>query len=757
MKLLNLILCLFLCTSAFTQNFTIKGKIFDNETGTPLVGATILAQGTGEVSDLDGVFAIELNGPQTVEFSYVGYEGIKRTFDRSDDQVVVNLLPAQNVLDQATVTGSRFEQKLSEATVSIDIIPTKLIENTNTIEISDVLVKVPGVQILDGTANIRGGSGFAFGAGARVLLLLNDMPILSPDRGFPDWADIPVENVSQVEVLKGASSALYGSAAMNGIINVRTKYATAKPQTDFSISGRLYDKYDRSEIVHPDGLAGDVFLSASHRSKITKDWDLVLHGAYINENEVPDTTSSQRGRIGFSSRYRISDRLTIGLNSQINLTDNTSFFIWSNKDDGILFPLAGTISSSKNTRFILDPTVTYFDKSNAKHKFQSRYYYLNNRNNNNQSSASRNIYSEYQYQRDLESLDAKLTLGLVNQYLNTDSELFQDVKFTSYNFGGYFQADKKIGTNLDISAGARYEYNTLNVPNGFAIDNVPVNTDELNDGDVIGKVGISYRPTTYTSFRGSFGQAYRFPTIVERFISTTFGAFQIFSNPELRPENGWTSEIGVKQGFNLLGFKGFLDFALFRQEYQNMMEFTFVSIDGAFGFQSQNISDTEINGLELSVAGQVKFDKSQLNLFGGYTYINPEYKNLESNFSLNSSLSTSPDSTQNVLKYRNRHMFKLDVEYVKDKFRMGLASNIASEMINIDKAFEQFGDFVGQIGDYRQQFGSNFMVLDARASYQFEAFKLSLLLNNFLNEEYTVRPAELMPPRSIALRFDMTL
>ena len=64
---------------------------------------------------------------------------------------------------------------------------------------------------MDGQANIRGGSGYSYGAGSRVMLLMDDLPILTGDVNEVKWNYLPVEIIGQVEVIKGASSALYGS------------------------------------------------------------------------------------------------------------------------------------------------------------------------------------------------------------------------------------------------------------------------------------------------------------------------------------------------------------------------------------------------------------------------------------------------------------------------------------------------------------------------------------------------------------------
>ena len=89
---------------------------------------------------------------------------------------------------------------------------------------ADVVGRTPGVTVIDGQANIRGGSGYAYGVGSRVMLLVDNMPLIRGDWGDINWNFVPLENAEQVEVVKGAASVLYGSAALNGVINVRTAW-----------------------------------------------------------------------------------------------------------------------------------------------------------------------------------------------------------------------------------------------------------------------------------------------------------------------------------------------------------------------------------------------------------------------------------------------------------------------------------------------------------------------------------------------------
>ena len=100
--------------------------------------------------------------------------------------------------------------------------------------------------------------------------MIDDMPFLSGDRGTVEWDMIPMENISQIEVIKGASSALFGSSALNGVINIRTEYPKNKPKTEVSIFQGFYDKAKRESLNwwgdSPQYLA--VFLLVTLSTKI---------------------------------------------------------------------------------------------------------------------------------------------------------------------------------------------------------------------------------------------------------------------------------------------------------------------------------------------------------------------------------------------------------------------------------------------------------------------------------------------------------
>jgi iron complex outermembrane receptor protein len=143
------------------------------------------------------------------------------------------------------VSASKFKQKIEEVTVSMDVIGSKFIESKNCITLSDVIRNVPSIQLIDGQLNIRSGSGWSYGTGSRVLVMVDEMPILSADQGEVDFNLIPIETIEQIEVIKGAASALYGSSALNGIINIKTKTPSLKPNTTISSFIGFWDQSER--------------------------------------------------------------------------------------------------------------------------------------------------------------------------------------------------------------------------------------------------------------------------------------------------------------------------------------------------------------------------------------------------------------------------------------------------------------------------------------------------------------------------------
>lgn len=735
--------------------------VVDNENNFELVGVSIIADNTSFAqSDATGKFTLELTpGRHTIKATYVGYNTFTDTITINAETTAVfkiRMVPLAKELKMVVVSASKFERNISEETVSINILKPSLIQNTNSITMDEAVNRVPGVNIIDGQANIRGGSGYSYGAGSRVLVLVDDLPQLTADAGDVKWEFLPVENLEQVEIIKGAASTLYGSSALNGVINIRTSYPTSVPQTQISFYQGIYQNPRRKELIWWDNrqpsFSGGYF---THSRKIGQ-LDLVVGGNVFNQDSYQQESFQKRGRINANLRYRFKkiDGLSVGLNTNFLYAHTGTFFIWENDSAGGYRPFGGTdsattsITRNKYYRFNVDPYITYVKKDGSRHSLRTRLFETNNMTNQvNQDSKSRLWYAEYQYQH-IFKFGLRATTGLMSNYSQIFSTMYGD--HDGANQAAYLQLDYKL-KQLTLMGGVRYER--------YRID-----TFKANSGPVF-RAGMNYAVAKATHFRASFGQGYRFPTVAEKFVQTNIGALFVYPNPELEPEQGWSVEVGAQQGFKVSNWMGYVDLALFRQELNNFMEFSFgqwgnPATDPQFGlgFKSVNLDRAQITGLEATIFGQGTLFGCPVNLLAGYTFINPidinEANRIDSLLGKNPLL-TQPeiDSLNNlrILKYRYTTTIKLDADVTWKILTAGVNIRYNSFMVNIDR----FLNFIEGIEDYRKINNNGDLVIDARLGFNVNKnTRIAMVVKNVMNREYTVRPAMIEGPRNFTIQIN---
>ncbi len=722
----------------------VSGTVRDASTGETLIGVNVIADSTTGVStDINGHYSIRLAaGDYQFTFRYVGYEAEKRKVEVLPDKEVrldVEMEPASIDLKTVVVSAGKFEQKLSDVSVSMEIIQPDFIENTNTVNIESVVSKMPGVDVLGDQPSIRGGSGYSYGAGSRVLVLVDDLPILTADVGEVKWNFLPVENIDQIEILKGASSALYGSSALDGVINIRTAWPGFEPETKVTVFGGLYAKPKRKETAwwwESLPLFGGASVSDSRKLGQV---DLVTGVNLYSDQGYREENYEKRARANLKFRYRAKKLkgFSCGLSTNIQWQKSSDFFIWQNADSGAFLQNPAGITPTRGFRFNADPWADYFDKRNGRHTLHTRFYHVDNRfaENPGKDNGSDMYYGEYRYHKTFKT-KLNWTIGMMGLYGVTNANLYGD--HVNSNFALFTQLDYSFLKRVTASLGLRWE--------SYSLDN----TDK--ESAPVMRAGLNWQVADYTFLRASFGQGYRYPSIAEKYTATSLGSLNIFPNPGLKPESGWSAEVGVKQGFKLGNWKGFADLAAFWTEYKDMIEYTFgIWIEDStqiptlddLGFKALNTGYARINGFELDITGTGAFGKYPVTFFAGYTYMNP--------------IDLSSDTLENnILKYRYRHSVKGDIQVNINKMAFGVNFLCNSFMERIDEAFEE--EILGQeifpgLKDYREENDKGHFVLNLRMSYQIlDILKLSLLFNNILNTEYMGRPGDIQPPMNFVLQ-----
>ena len=802
MKIKKIYLLVFLITFFFSANSqTVIGTIVDKN-NSPLIGVNVYSKsGKGVTTDLNGAFRLDLEeGLSKINFSYIGYETLTKEYSleiNKTKNVKIVLNEVSKKLDVVVISAGKFEQRIEETTVSMEVIKPQMIENKNTTEIQTAMEQIPGVNITDGQANIRGGSGWSYGAGSRVLVMVDDMPLISGDAGQVQWKLIATENINQVEVIKGASSVLYGSSALNGVINIRTAFPSRKdikknPSIGYTKINSHYGFIDfpqRSSLIWWNQYKRRVYrgLEFFHAQKL-ENINITFGGNIFKDQGYRKGEVTDRKRFNFSVEKKDEKikNLIYGIKGNFLFQSTGSALIWDSYKNGYV-PLDDKITTTSGDVFNIDPYVKY-TIGNNRHSLNTRYLHLINDNEtkgseSNDDNRSRLFYTDYQWQKRFEKINLMITSGTTNEIVYAQSKIFQG-KNSRSNHSLYSQIDKKFG-KLNISAGARYEYFSLDSENGHEIDGDTIY--HFAEAKPVFRGGFNYQIADGTFIRSSWGQGYRFPSMAELFVTTNVSDIEIFPNPTLKSEKGWSSELGIKQAFKIGGFKSFFDIAAFVMRYDDMMEFTFgqwgepefdengsTSNFFGLGFKSVNVGKTQISGIELSISGQGKINNlTKINFIGGYTYMNPislkPNKSYANDFYGNPITYKNSSSDSTILKYRYKNVAKVDVELNRDKFSIGSSVRYNDFMSNIDYIFTteiinngdpNFGvdALIPGINESREKFKNGDIIFDMRIGYQIdEISKIGFVVNNLFNREYMSRPANMMPPRTFAFLINLKI
>ncbi|MBK9271684.1 MAG: TonB-dependent receptor [Saprospiraceae bacterium] len=760
--------CFLLLNNTVFAQTLIRGSIRDKSSSEPIIGAWIRfldqPENEGSLSDLDGNFSIKtkLTGRQNLEVKYTGYETHLQMIDLDENsqiQLDIKLSETNILLQTLVISSSRSEKPISESTISLDIIRPEYPEKLNATSVQQVLDRIPGVQMLDGQANIRGGSGYSYGAGSRVMVVMDDLPVLQPDAGLSNWDDLPLENAGQIEVVKGAASSLYGSAAMNGIIHFRSIKPTTEPYTSLTIMPRFFMTPDANN--HWWGkdnrvVPGEMVTTLVHRKRYHKT-NVSLGAFYANKTGYNQGADSENGRISGLITRHLSDRLIIGLGFNFNKGASSSFFYW--KGEGLYTGDTSSYSNTQKLRFNVDPSLQYISTKNYKHRLLTRWFRIDNQVDNNQSNRSNNYYSEYQCQKSFERLGIQLTGGGLLYHSAVNAALYGDTTFRSYNLAGYVQAEKKWFDRWIISAGMRFEHYSIYGPN--VIGNDTIENPSVESRPIL-RLGTNYRIARATYIRASWGQGFRFPTLAEKYISTVAGGINVSPNLNIEAESGESYEVGLKQGFSIGKINGFLDAAWFLSNYRDMLEFSAV-FDQNFrtSFQSQNVGDTRIEGFEISCQSQIQWDKNTVQLSGGYTWLDPKFVDWDSTgkklgpLSLGSATVAQRNAYNstahyNILKYRNRHLLRWDLEFQRSSWYIGCNFTYASHIESMDRLFEDI--LIPGLKSFRLKHDHGYRLFDFRCGYKWSKWSFQINLSNAFNEVYIVRPGLMEAPRNLSAR-----
>ena len=788
-KIYSLLLYSVFPAALMAQNATVKGVVRDAANKEPLIGVSVFTSPTNASStNISGSYELTVPaGKSKIIFTYIGYANDTVEVDiESGKQKTLNnnLASADKELNTVVVSTSRFGKKIQQESVTMEVLKTRFVETNNITNALQAVSRTPGVTVMDGSVSIRGGSGYAYGSGSRVLMVIDELPLVTPDRGEIRWELVPMENMSQMEIIKGASTVQYGAAALNGVIHLRTAYPTDTPETriqlyteQIDVSNRVLKKEwqnkpeyawwkNRKDLTYfqKPQQTGITFLHKHRFGQVDFVISGNLHSQQSHLNEEYDNRTRFTTKLKYTPK-QLGGRLSIGLNSTLMYRKN-GFQFWWNSINTPYVSASGVSIDERYFYAFIDPSLNYIDKKHNQHRFLGRWFYFNHCDYKTGPRAQFGMF-DYQFRHDFGSL-AKIIVGANNlHFSNEDGTL----KNNRGNYGGIYVSGDLNYKGLSVNAGIRLEYFNLNNKTGLALlrfQNVKSNGDTVKTTLPVFRIGVNYRIGKYNYLRTSFATAYRFPSIAERFVNYSLGQLRIKENQDIQPENGYTFELGYKRSFNISNWRGYADAVVFWNEFSQMIEFQNTEIglekgdDGKYTlvatFQSQNVTRARIFGWELALVGEGKIGKNiDMTAQLGYTYLYPlnlaaDGARKDIGFTLDRAFGTfyRPDSVNRLimLKYRNRHVFKADIDILfYQHYRFGTSLQYYSYMDNVDAIFEIA---IPDLGDYRAKhlYKGDF-IWDLRFGYDLNKHvSFNFIARNVLNRFYQLRPARPNQPRA---------
>lgn len=285
---------------AFAQTRTVTGTVTSSEDGSGIPGVSVVVKGTtvGTVTDLDGNYSLNVSPEaRTLVFSFIGMRTQEVLIaQRSTINIVME--PDMITMEEFVVSGVAGATPRQKMSVSVDRITTETLEAVPATSASSALQgKVSGITIVQSSGNPGQGANIRLRGSTNLLGDSNPLIIMDGVMMEGDLADINVDDIESMEVVKGAAaSALYGSRAGSGVIVIRSKRGSIAKEGTTSI--RVRNEFGYSQ------LAKKVELSEHHVYNLADDWeDYDKFTKYAGVTYPDDYAGGRDGRIAGNKQF----------------------------------------------------------------------------------------------------------------------------------------------------------------------------------------------------------------------------------------------------------------------------------------------------------------------------------------------------------------------------------------------------------------------------------------------------------------------
>ncbi len=578
------IVLLFFPALLYSQVAGLSGHVTGTDSST-VAGAIISIKGTtlGTVTDKSGSYKIDKIKPgiYTVRVSFIGYETQERTIDLLKEKNILDFsIHESNIdLNEVVVTGTRTEKALKNVPVITQVISARKMLELGIVNVPEALqTMVPGLNVSHFGTRV---SVTLQGMDAKyVLFLIDGERIAGQVNGDIDYSMLNFENIDRIEVIKGASSALYGSNAIGGVINIITK------KINEPFDAKLYTRYSKYNELYAGGsvslkkgiVGSRTSFNYSHTDgyditpETAHDWTQNPYSSFSIGQKFEITPSASLSLVPYFNYYQfergnVSARPAHDLYTDLNAGLKGQYFFGKNSIDFSYY------RDRYNTFDVLDllnekrDTVSYDIIQTIRTQGN---FHLSDRNN--------------------------LTVGLEYNYENLYSIRIDNGLQSAGEAVIYAQEDIRFGERWSLIGGIRASRHS-----DYGLNAAP-------------KISVMYRQGPL-NFRASAGTGFRSPDLKELYMNFDhFGEFYIIGNPLLKPETSRyvSGSVEFSKPWNNSSV------TVYSNQLTNMITDRWLTDSLALTRQYQNVASASIYGIDV-FSKQKVFDRVWLTL--GYSYV----------------------------------------------------------------------------------------------------------------------------------------
>lgn len=671
-KISLLVFVMFFATVTAQASSTafIEGQVLNGDTGDPIAGANVILEGTqiGSSTDLDGGFQLNRlpHGDLRLIISYVGYESkvIDISLNKGDHKdIEVELTPTSFVLDPVVVTGTMSKRYIQDAPIRTEVISSRDLDLRSAANIYEALETAPGVRVEEQCQSCNFSQIRMNGLGSdHTQILLDGQPVYSGLASIYGLQQFSTSEIDRIEIIKGSGSALYGSSAIAGAVNIITE----RPSVDkieagievgeygtnqFSASAAMVrdnsalhlfaqlneedaidetqDGLDRDAVLGKDGVTDRVESNTRNVGAniyfddvIRPDDEVFLRFRYLNENRIGGETidDSYRNPFNAGTEHISTNRLTGALGYRLQLSEIDAFEI---EITGVQHERNAT-----NDTYLGDYMDTHDgdvpDVDNMRPYLANEEMYLVN-SHYSRKIASHNLMAGFQYSYD--------ELEETGKYVIVEEDDPQyGLDYTSiankhaHDLGIFIQDEWRPVKNFEIVAGVRNDIHksedTFKAVDGTFSQ--VFESSEYDETSVNPRLAIKWSPRWDWTFRLNVGTGYKVPYGFSEDLHLCSGSPRVWKGSSLKPESSQSLNLSADYSVSRFAF-GINGFYTELVDAIGIVNANAQARAKGYHYAYQNIDDATIFGLDFNARYQVL---SNLQILGDVSYFNGEYDSI---------------------------------------------------------------------------------------------------------------------------------